>query len=414
MTPAQLDRLVSDLVRPGYAVKVADGVLDRMATWAAGPSRGRPGSMRMFADPEVALVMPVTGGEGAGHLVDRLDYGLIAADPKLFTGFSDPSVLNNSLLAAAGLPSVHGVSGFQFFGRPGVDEPTRVFWGMVTGPIAGLEVPARGWRAHRTDGPGVSGPVVGGDAMGSVSALAGSRWMPSTAGAVVLLESVPRLLRGGRPPAHPPAAGGVFDDIAALVIGAPADWAAEDAPDTCTDELILRCVGGRFPVITGVEFGHQERKIQFPVGCRVEFDLGGSRPVLRYLEDLVTPRGVSPHPLAWPISHSTGAAAAVQRPHALAEVPRHHDPGAGQQPADPLGPARGPRARGVRPAGDDRPPHRAGPADAGRQRPGRRHLLAGRLPRDPGRLRPQPARPAPGPGQGGRRLAQRHGGRAAR
>jgi muramoyltetrapeptide carboxypeptidase LdcA involved in peptidoglycan recycling len=41
------------------------------------------------------------------------------------------------------------------------------------------------------------------------------------------------------------------------------------------------------PVITGVEFGHQERKIQFPVGCRVEFGLRGDRPVLRYLEDLV-------------------------------------------------------------------------------------------------------------------------------
>ena len=53
--------------------------------------------------------------------------------------------------------------------------------------------------------------------------------------------------------------------------------------------LILRCARGRFPVITGVEFGHQERKIPFPLGCRVEFDLGGRQPVLRYLEDLVAP-----------------------------------------------------------------------------------------------------------------------------
>jgi len=46
--------------------------------------------------------------------------------------------------------------------------------------------------------------------------------------------------------------------------------------------------GGRFPIITGVEFGHQERKIGFPIGCRVEFGLRGHRPVMRYLEDLVT------------------------------------------------------------------------------------------------------------------------------
>ena len=45
--------------------------------------------------------MPTTGGTGAGHLVDLLDYQLIRAHPTLFTGFSNPSVLNNSILAAA-------------------------------------------------------------------------------------------------------------------------------------------------------------------------------------------------------------------------------------------------------------------------------------------------------------------------
>jgi muramoyltetrapeptide carboxypeptidase len=70
----------------------------------------------MFGDPEVSLVMPVSGGTGAGHLVGLLDHDLIRAHPKVFTTFSDPSVLSNSILAAAGLPSVHGVSGFQFFG----------------------------------------------------------------------------------------------------------------------------------------------------------------------------------------------------------------------------------------------------------------------------------------------------------
>ena len=53
----------------------------------------------------------------------------------------------------------------------------------------------------------------------------------------------------------------------------------------------LRCVRGRFPVITGVSFGQQQAKIQFPIGCRVELDLRGQRPVLRYVEDLVVATG---------------------------------------------------------------------------------------------------------------------------
>jgi hypothetical protein len=61
----------------------------------------------------------------------------------------------------------------------------------------------------------------------------------------------------------------------------------------------------------------------------------------------------------------------------------------------------------VRPAGNDRPPHRQGPAHPGRQRPGRRHLLALRRPRYPGRLRPQPPGQPPGQDQSRRHLAHR-------
>ena len=48
---------------------------------------------------------------------------------------------------------------------------------------------------------------------------------------------------------------------------------------------------GQFPVIAGAEFGHQQRKVHFPLGCRVESGLDGPYPVLRCLEDLVTRPG---------------------------------------------------------------------------------------------------------------------------
>jgi muramoyltetrapeptide carboxypeptidase LdcA involved in peptidoglycan recycling len=40
-------------------------------------------------------------------------------------------------------------------------------------------------------------------------------------------------------------------------------------------------------VITNVPCGHQPRRLQFPVGGRVELSLTGDVPVLRYQEDLV-------------------------------------------------------------------------------------------------------------------------------
>lgn len=98
--------------------------------------------------------------------------------------------------------------------------------------------------------------------MPAILPLAGTAWMPSTAGAILLLEGQRasfaemdnwlthfRLL-------------GLFDGIAALVIGAPADWEVGTVADRDVDELVLRCVGGDFPVITNVPYGHQDRRIQ--------------------------------------------------------------------------------------------------------------------------------------------------------
>jgi muramoyltetrapeptide carboxypeptidase LdcA involved in peptidoglycan recycling len=59
----------------------------------------RPGVLAMFADPEASPVMPAIG-TGAGHLAGVLDYELIRAHPELFTGFSNPTVLNKAIQAA--------------------------------------------------------------------------------------------------------------------------------------------------------------------------------------------------------------------------------------------------------------------------------------------------------------------------
>jgi muramoyltetrapeptide carboxypeptidase len=284
----ELNRLTGYLDDHGYRVRLAEGVGDRTGHLAGTAERRAAGVMSMFADPDVALVLPATGGTGASHVVDLLDYALIRASPKVFTGFSDPSSLCNAILAAAGLPNVHGVTGIQFFEPALKDEWAEAeFWAMVSGPIAGREIAGDDWHAYRATAPVVSGPVVGGT-LPCFRSLVGTRWMPTTAGAILVIEAfmdtfddVDRALTHLR-------LAGVFDGIAALVIGAPANWDREDAPDTSTDELILRCVPDQgFPVITNVGFGHAARNIQLPLGCRIEFDLSGGRQVLRYLEDLV-------------------------------------------------------------------------------------------------------------------------------
>ena len=60
----ELARLVGYLRGRDYRVKLADGVGERLGYFAGPPERRAAGVMAMFADPEVAMVLPANGVRG--------------------------------------------------------------------------------------------------------------------------------------------------------------------------------------------------------------------------------------------------------------------------------------------------------------------------------------------------------------
>jgi muramoyltetrapeptide carboxypeptidase len=284
----EMDRLVAYFEGRGHPVTVAPHA--RAATgYLAGPARERAADLvAAFTDPDVALIVPATGGKGAAHLVDLLDYDAIAANPTVFTALSDPSIIANAITARTGLATLHGPTGYDFFARDPVDTATeQAFWRIVSGPVKDAEVHGTDWRVPRGAGAVFSGPIAGGH-LGTVRALVGTPWMPDLTGALLILEEVfVPWVQIDAALTHLRLAG-VFDRIAGLLVAVPVDSAREDAPDESFDELVLRCVGGSFPVATGAAFGHTVTKFPLPLGLAAQIDLTGAHPVLRYLEDLVT------------------------------------------------------------------------------------------------------------------------------
>ena len=93
--------------------------------YVAGPREQRAADlMAAFTDPDVRLIVPATGGKGAAHLLELLDFEVIRANPKVFTGISDPSILGNAIYHRAGLVTLHGPSGYDFF-QPEVERRHR-------------------------------------------------------------------------------------------------------------------------------------------------------------------------------------------------------------------------------------------------------------------------------------------------
>jgi muramoyltetrapeptide carboxypeptidase len=62
----------------------------------------------MLKDPEVKGIICAGGGYGAGRYVDRIDYQLMAEQPKIFWGYSDITFLQTTIGQFANVVTFHG------------------------------------------------------------------------------------------------------------------------------------------------------------------------------------------------------------------------------------------------------------------------------------------------------------------
>ncbi len=100
--PHRVERGRAFLESLGYRVVLAEHAVGRRG-WVSGTPEERAADIhRMFADPDVKAIVAAIGGDHSCQVLPHLDFGLIAANPKVFVGFSDVTVLNLAIHAHTG------------------------------------------------------------------------------------------------------------------------------------------------------------------------------------------------------------------------------------------------------------------------------------------------------------------------
>ncbi len=108
MDEARLRRGVAELERLGFAVRVADGVLERRGFTAGSVETALAAAARPLRRPGGGgRSSCARGGAGTIQLLPGLDRDLIAANPKPLLGYSDVTLLHLEL-ERLGLVSLHG------------------------------------------------------------------------------------------------------------------------------------------------------------------------------------------------------------------------------------------------------------------------------------------------------------------
>lgn len=222
----------------------------------------------MFSDPEVKAIVCLRGGSGAARLLDKLDYALIARNPKIFLGYSDITAFHQAIHTQTGLITFHG----PVANSPWTPLIFRQFEQLFFEGRFPDYVPAP--DGFRTLTPGTaSGRLLGGN-LTVLTGIAGSRYFPDFRDSILFLEDI------GEEPYRIDrmlsqlALTGALQQLNGFVFGRCTDCESSRPENSLTLEQLLddyiKPLG--IPAFQGALIGHLDEQYILPVGARVLID----------------------------------------------------------------------------------------------------------------------------------------------
>jgi len=273
---------IAQLEAAGFIVEMAEHAFDSAGYVAADPATRAADLQGAFMDPNVDAVFCSRGGYGCSHLVPVLDFDAIAAQRKIFLGFSDITVLHLAL-NRRGLPTLYGP-------MPATLGPEREPWVLesLLGALHGTaSAPMEAPAATTVVGGSAEGVVTGGtlcllaDAIGTAEPL-------DAEGKIVLIEDVDEdSYRVDAMLTHLVQAGSLRGAVG-IVVGEmtrtderpPGSTGSRPWRDVVAD--ILAPLG--LPMVLDFPFGHCKNMLSMPLGIRAHLD--AERGTVTYLESL--------------------------------------------------------------------------------------------------------------------------------
>jgi muramoyltetrapeptide carboxypeptidase len=273
-------------------VRVADHLRDRRG-YLAGTDRDRAADInRAFADDAVRAIVALRGGWGSARILPHLDYADIRRHPKVLLGYSDVTALHTAIQAQSSIVTFHGP-----VGASGWDDFTTAYARRVLfdGETVTFEnslepgetlVPTE-FRTQALTAGVARGRLLGGN-LSVLTALLGSRYLPSFDGAILFVEEVGEDLYRVDRMMTALSLAGVLAGIRGFIFGYCVDCKPGDGFGSLTIEEILddhvRPLG--IPAWRGAMIGH--RHPQFTLGEGIEVEIDASRATIRMLEPAVT------------------------------------------------------------------------------------------------------------------------------
>lgn len=260
-----IERAVKIVEDKGFKVFVHPQTYERHNQSAGLPLQKALALQGLWQRADIKAIWCAGGGNRALHFVDSVNFETMKRNPKILIGFSDITVILNSLYAKAGIPSVHG----PVFKR--LDKFQE--WDLLLHLLAGENIEYKMPKAKILHDGKAEGRLIGGN-------LSLFQYLPQTLpgefwkdGILFLEDCSEELSRLDRMLLHLKRIG-VLKNIAGLVCGQFSDLKESGRPYGFTLEEIIRehTEGLDIPILMNAPFGHAAELQPFPVGIKAMLD----------------------------------------------------------------------------------------------------------------------------------------------
>lgn len=265
----------------GFKPKLGPKALAVHGNYMAGSREDRLSDLHaMFLDDEVKGIFCTGGGDSAMQLLSGIDWELIKKNPKIFVGYSDITTILAAMHEKTGLITFHGptIEGFNSDTKGGKYTLAHFKNTVMKGNAGELE----GYTEWKVLKPGRDeGELVGGN-LNTITYLLGTPFEPKWDGKILFWEEVNETvaaidnflwhLRNAR----------VFKKIEGMVVGKITNletiedetekWASLDRPPLIEDVILKATEGYNFPILYGVDFGHDAPSLTLPIGTKALLD----------------------------------------------------------------------------------------------------------------------------------------------
>lgn len=285
---SRIEKSINYFEKLGYRVELGKNV-GKKNGYLAGTDDERANDINeMFSDNKIKAIFCARGGYGSPRILDRIDYKLIKANPKIFVGYSDITALHLAIFQKTGLITFAGpmpAVDFWDVSNPFAEEN---FWRILSSSkkIGKLQS-NEGNEFVFANSRSAEGKLIGGN-LSIIISLIGTRFLPSFKNNILFIEDIneppyriDRMLNQLR-------LNSIIKKSSAFLVGQFVDCEEKDDPTNSfklTEIFSEYLISTDKPVIQNIRHGHIKDNLTLPIG--IQAFINGKKGTIKVSESAV-------------------------------------------------------------------------------------------------------------------------------